>query len=57
MQFAVNFESSIFCGPNQKMVGKFHVICQKVQIATNFDNFFCGYREPREIGADCTNFT
>ena len=27
-QFAVNFESSIFRGPNGKMVGKFDVICQ-----------------------------
>ena len=28
MQFAVNFESSIFCGPNWKMAGEICVICQ-----------------------------
>ena len=28
VQFAVNFESSIFCGPNWKMGGEFCVICQ-----------------------------
>ena len=28
MQFAVNFESSIFHGPNWKMASEFHVICQ-----------------------------
>ena len=48
-QFAVNFESSIFRGPNRKMVGKFCVICQKVRIATNFDNFAHGYREPQKL--------
>ena len=28
MQFAVKLEVSISRGPNQKMVGKFHIICQ-----------------------------
>ena len=35
MQFAVNFESSIYHGANWKMVCEFHIICQN-------DGFF-GY--------------
>ena len=33
MQFAVKFESSIFRGPNRKIVGEFRVVCANVRIA------------------------
>ena len=32
MQFAVNFGSSIFRGPNRKMAGKICVICPKREL-------------------------
>ena len=32
MQFAVNFGSSIFRGPNQKMAGEICVICPKREL-------------------------
>ena len=32
MQFAVNFEGSIFCGPNWKMAREICVICPKCEL-------------------------
>ena len=32
MQFAVNFESSIFCGPNWKMAGEICIIYPKCEL-------------------------
>ena len=39
MQFAVKLEVSISHGPNQKMVGEFHVICQNGGFLTTLGGY------------------